>query len=84
MFRHQVEAGVLLENRCRCLNQQSALPEGCRKLNVSEAAKRRKNTAHARKPWVKKRNDATLKGRKKAWRSQEALVPDRLAAYGKL
>ena len=28
------------------LSQPNALPEGCRKLNVREAAKRRKNPAH--------------------------------------
>ncbi len=37
------------------LNHQSALPEGCRKLNVSEGAKRRKNTAHgASRGWKKR------------------------------
>ena len=41
MFRHQVEAGVLLENRCRCpelVKRQHPIEEG--------AAQRRKNTAH--------------------------------------
>ena len=33
-----------------------------------------------RKPWVEVGNDKALNGRKKAWRIQEAFVPDRLAA----
>jgi hypothetical protein len=54
MFRHQVEAGVLLENRCRypeLVKRQHPIEEG---------------VAQRRKPWVEKGNDTTLKGRKNA------------------